>query len=483
MDKLLGFVPDADPTTPGVLTSVTNLIPYENGMKGAPTGSTPSGVPALASACLGGVVVTKLDDTRRILAGTQTKLYELSGGSWSDVSTGAYTGGTDSRWSITQFGNDTVAANLSDTIQRSTGSTFAPVGYAVKAKIVFSVGAFVMALNTSDATYGVSQDRWWCCAAYDASNWTPSVTTMATTGRFVAGPGQVTAGGKLGEYAVAYKEKSIFVGQFVGAPVVWDWVHVPGGDAGCVGQDAWCDIGGAHFIVGNDNLWLFSGSTPTPIGGGVRQWFFDNSSPTSRNKTQCVFDKQNNTVWVFYPSRNATTLDSALVYHLVSKQWGHATLSIESALNYVAAGVTIDDLDDYSATIDGLTGVSFDSQFWLSGGRALAVFNASHQLQTLTGVSASSSMTTGDVGDDDVYTFLSKVRLRFAPGGKPTSATLQTFSKQEEGDSLTVGSTVTMQDGKFDVLQSARFHRGSFNFAGDHKVTGISVALMAEGDA
>jgi len=94
MDKLLGFSPDLDPTTPGVVTACVNFIPYEAGMAGAPSASTPTSTPALAAACVGGVVITKLDDTRRIIAGTATKLYELSGGSWTDVSrAGNYTGG------------------------------------------------------------------------------------------------------------------------------------------------------------------------------------------------------------------------------------------------------------------------------------------------------------------------------------------------------------------------------------------------------
>ena len=484
MDKLLGFVPDADPSVPGVITSCTNFIPYQNGMQGAPTGSTPAGVPALASACIGGVVVTKLDDTRRIFAGTQTKLYELSAGSWADVSTGSYTGGTDSRWAFAQYGNDTLAANLTDVIQRSTGAGFAPIGYALKAKIVFSVGAFVMALNTSDGTYGVSQDRWWCCAAYDASNWTPSVTSLATTGRLVASPGQITAGGKLGEYAVIYKEKSIFVGQYVGAPVVWDFVQVPGGDAGCIGQDAWCDIGGAHFVVGMDNIWLFDGSRPASIADGkVRQWFFDNSNPAYRYKTQCIFDRANNAVWMFYPSRSSTTLDQALVYHLTTQQWGSVTVNVESVLNYISAGVTIDGLTAYSGTIDGLSSYSFDSQFWLAGGRALSIVNTSHQIQLMTGNSASSGFTTGDVGDDDTVSLLSKIRVRFAPGYKPATATAQVFNKMTEGDSLTSGPSGTLNDGKFDVLQSARFHRAAFTFTGNVRVLSVGAEIKPQGNA
>ena len=487
MDKFLGFTPDADPTVPGVITSCTNLIPYVNGMKGAPSASTPASTPALAAACQGAAVVTRLDDTRRILAGTQTKLYELIAGAWSDLSGAVYAGGVDTRWSFAQFGNSTVAANLADTIQRSTssGGAFAAIATAPKAKIVFTVGAFVMALNTVDGTYGTSPNRWWCCASYDETSWTPSVTTLATTGQLVSTQGQIVAGGRLGEYAVAYKDTAIYVGQFVGAPAVWDWIQVPGGQAGCVGQDAWCDIGGAHFIIGQDNIWVFDGSRPEPIGvGQMRQWFYDNSNPSYRYKTQCVFDRQNNLVWAFYCSNGSTSPDQAIVYHTLTKQWGCATLSIESVLNYISSGVTIDGLSSLSSTIDGLSGYSFDSQFWLAGGRALSTINTSHQLQLLTGVSSSSSFTTGDAGDDDRVSLLSRIRLRYAPGYSPASATVSTFTKMVEGDALvSVVSGAVMNDGKFDVLQSGRFHRATFNFTGDVRVLAMGAVITPEGDA
>lgn len=483
MDKLLGFSPDAEPTVAGIITDCQNFIPFEQGMKSAPTLVTPSSTPVLAAACNGAVVVTLLDDTRRIIAGTQTKLYELAGGSWVDRSGAVYTGGTDTRWQFAQFGNSTLASNLTDTIQRSTGAGFTSIATAPKAKIIFSVGAFVMALNTVDGTYGTSQNRWWCCASFDDTSWTPSVSTLATTGQLVGAPGQIVAGGKLGDYAVAYKDKAIFVGQFVGAPIVWDWVQIPGGDAGCVGQDAFCDIGGAHFVVGQDNLWLFDGSRPVPIGQGqVRQWFYNNSNPAYRYKTQCVFERQNNLVWTFYCSTSSTTIDKAMVYHVQTKQWGLIDASVEAILNYISAGATIDGMSAVSATIDGLGSYSFDSQYWLSGGRSLAAFNLSHQLQSFTGVSGVSNFTTGDAGDDEVFTLLSKIRLRFAPGGKPTTATTQTFYKNTLGDALTSGANGALEDGKFDVLQSGRFHRAKFNFTGDTKVLAMGAVLTPQGN-
>jgi hypothetical protein len=59
VDKILGFLPDADPSVAGVLTDCTNLIPFDQGMRGAPSAATPSGVPALAATCKGAAVVTK----------------------------------------------------------------------------------------------------------------------------------------------------------------------------------------------------------------------------------------------------------------------------------------------------------------------------------------------------------------------------------------------------------------------------------------
>lgn len=481
MIQLLGFSPDVEAPTPGMLTDCSQFIPYLTGMEAAPSLQTPSGVPVLADPCQGAAVVTLLDSTRRVFAGAQDALYELVAGAWSDVSRASpYTGGSDSRWSFTQFGNTTVAANRADTIQFSNSGDFADISGAPDAEIVFSVGAFVMALNVNDGAE--KPDGWHCCAAFDVSDWVESTTTQSASGRLVSTPGQLTAGLRLGEYAVAYKTSSIYLGQYVGAPAVWDWLLVPGGEAGCVGKEALCDVDGAHFFVGTDNFWLFDGTRPVPVGDGqVRQWFFDNSDPDSLFKTKCVYDRQQNRVWVFYPSAGSTDCDSALVYHLKNKQWGKADAEIQAVLNYIAPGFTIDGLDTISGTIDGLPDIALDSQYWLSGGRALSVFNTSNQLQSFTGTPGTSSFTTGDAGDDDVVTLLKQVRLRFAAGFRPTTATIATYSKMSSGDEFMPGPTSTINDGKFDVLKSARWHRAVIEMTGVARVTGINPTFVQAG--
>jgi len=481
MIPLVGFAPDADSTTPGVITDCTQFIPYLTGMEGAPGPITPTDTPALTDVCIGAAVAQKLDGTRRILSGTAAGLYDLDGGVWSDVSrVGGYTGGADTRWSFAQFGDATIASNRVEAIQRSTGLAFSDIPGAPKAEIVFSVGAFVMALNVDDGTN--KPDGWHCCAAFNDLDWTESTTTQSASGRLVDSPGQLTAGLRLGEYAVAYKNRTIYLGQYVGSPIVWDWLPVAGGDAGCIGKEAICDIGGAHFFVGEENFWLFDGSRPVPIGDGqVRQWFFDNSDPKLRYRTKCVFEKQTNRIWIFYPKIGSTQCDGVLVYHILSKKWGKADRQVEAAVNYIVPQQSIDGLSAIASTMEDLPVVSFDSQYWTAGGKSVGIFNTSHQLQILAGPSGNSAFTTGDYGDDDQVSLLRKIRLRFAGGFGPTSAQVSTFHKMTSGDSYSSGASGQMMDGKFDILKSARWHQAAFSFSGQVRVIGMSAEFVPSG--
>lgn len=480
---ILQYAPDADPTTPLVLTACQNLVPFEAGYAGAPA-PTPVAAAALAAECRGAVVATKLDGTRRVFAGTQTKLYELTGTMWTDrsASGGSYTGAADSRWSFCQFGDTTIAANLVDPMQSSASGAFAPIVGAPKAKIVISsANNFVIAFNTNDATYGPSPDRWWCSAQNDQTSWAPNVSTGATTARLVAVEGPIQAALPLGNYVIAYKQRGVFLGHFVGAPDGFDFELVPGGEAGCVGPEAVCDIGGAHFFVGNDNFWVFDGTRPLPIGVGViRQTFLNTSSPTYRYLTKVSYDRQKSLVSISYPSLTSSgACDARLVFHVGVKKWGRADAVVQCPLNFIAPGMTINALDSIAATIDALPNIPLDSQYWNAGGQVACYFNSSNQLVSLSGVCQSSSFVTGDMGDDDQVTMVDKLRVRWIDA--PDTATATGFVKMNAGDSLSLGAAGSINDGKFDLRQSARFHRFRVEMTGDHKMSGFAVKPVKVG--
>jgi hypothetical protein len=53
-----------------------------------------------------------------------------------------------------------------------------------------------------------------------------------------------------------------------------------------------------------------------------------------------------------------------------------------------------------------------------------------------------------------------------------------------EGAALTTVNTgVSINDGKFDVLQEGRFHRATFNFTGDVRILGVGAVLRPMGNA
>lgn len=482
MTPLTGFVPDVDVATPGVILEATNVIPHHAGVKGAPVAVAVSGVPVLAAECRNAAVATLLSGLRRIFAGTSAKMYELSGGVWVDVSRGAnYSLGSDDRWSFVQFGNATLCSNKSTTIQRSNGAgAFADISGAPMAAVIVAADGFVLAFNTNEGTYGDSPDRWWCSGINDDTLWTPSVTTQATTGRLVSAPGAITAAKTFGDQVIVYKDRAIFLARYVGAPAVWQFDAIPG-DVGCVGPDAVTDIGPAQIFVGRGDIFYFDGTRPVSIAEGkVRQWFYNNASQQYLYKTTLVHDKQANLVWMFYVSSGSTTgvRDSALVYHLGRQQWGVATLTIEAAMNYVSAGLTFDSIAGLF-TFDTVPSVSFDSQYWLAGGRMTTVFSSAHQMSSLTGTTGASSMTLFDVGDDQQVTKLNRMRVAYL--SDPTSATCTGFVRMSRGSLPQNGGTGTYTNGKFDIRQAARFHRLRVDNVGNWAASGVDFDLATAG--
>ena len=476
MTQLLGFLPDVDAATPGAIVDCTNVIPGPAGMVSAPSTVSVGGVPALVAECRNAAIGTKLDGTRRIFAGTSTNLYELSAGAWGSVSRAAlYSLGADDRWDFTQYGDATLACTKTAVIQRSTAGAFADIATAPMAMAIEAASGFVVAFNTNAGT-----DYWHCCAYLDETSWTVSLSTQATSGRLVSTPGAITAAKSFGDQIVAYKDRSMYLGRYVGTPSVWQWDLIPG-DVGCIGVDAVTDLGGAgHLFVGRADISLFDGTRAQSIAdGSVRQWFYDNLSQAYIYKTQVIHDKQNNLVWIFYPSTASSVCDQALVYHLTTKKWGRVTQTIQCALNYVSAGATIDGLGSFSSTIDGLPSVSLDSQYWLSGGRIMAVMSSANQLSTLTGISGASSMTLFEIGDDQVVTRLSRLRVGYQTA--PTSASVAGSAKMSRGEAYAAGGSGEYAAGKFDLRQSGRFHQATVSAVGRWAAAVVDFDLSSAG--
>lgn len=484
--SLIGYAPDLDQTIQGVITDCSAFVPTEKGMQGAPSAQDPN-IAALASACFGAAAVRKLDNSTRVIAGSATKLFELSGTTWIDRTRavgGNYTLGSDSVWRFAQFGDTTLASVKSDTLQASGLTTFADVTGAPKAAIVETVSNFVFLCDTNEATFGDSTNRWWCSAIRDHTDWTPSIATQSATNTLVSSPGKIFAARRFGDQIVIYKERAMYIGTYVGAPLIWDFQQIPG-EAGCSSQEAVVNIGNAdnpvHIFMGADDFWRFDGARPVPLGGPLRKTVYADLSNAFAYRIKTLHDRVNSRVYFFYPSRAGNgAIDKCVVYHYRNNTWGRDDRTIQATLEYISGGLTYDTWDAVYPTYNDLpTNISYDSPFWTSGQTTPGFFSTSNKLNSLDGVSMTSSFTTGDLGDDDNFYLLNRVKPVWLTS--PTSATMTNFYKNSEGDALTTDFTITMSSSRFDLLRAARWHRLQFNMSGANIVSKLDLKYQPDG--
>ena len=479
MIPITGFLPDADSTSQGVILDADSIIPTVRGSyKSAPSMEN-AGIAALSSECLGIAALQMLDNSTRVVAGTDTGLFEASGAVWNDVSkAGGYATGTK-RWHFGMFGNITLACNGQDPLQASdSGADFADVAGSPSCQVFDVSQGFVMMGATDEGTYGFQGDRWWCSAIYDYTDWTPDVATQATTGRLVDSPGSIRAMKALGASFIAYKDNAMFVGSYVGTPLVWTWQLLPT-SIGASSQGAVAKVPSVgHIFIGQEDIYVFDGSgLPQPIGTGIKEWFFADLAQQYKNNIYSVVDKRNSNVWFFYPRNDSDEGNptGAIIYNWRARKWGVWRGEVQAAVEFITGDITFD-------TVTGIfddTEIAFDSPFWTNSTDIPSVVDATNTVRMLTGNAIACNVTFGDVGDDVMFTRLGRVKMRFLQA--PTSATMTHQHKRNLGDSLINGTTSTMRDNKFDFLKSARWHRVTTRLVGDCEFSAVAYDLRANG--
>lgn len=484
MIPLAGFFPDADDHTEGVITDVEMMLPTLRGYKGAP--SLVAVTDALAAQCRGAAYVIKLDGTSRTFAGTQTKLYELSGSSWTDISrtnppsaANDYTGSTDSAWRFAQFGDVTLAVNGTDNFQYSNGTgDFNDLAGAPKAQFIDTVGGFVMVANYNDGTDTPDGVFW--SAYLDYTDWTPDIATQCGNLRLLDTPGEVTGLKRLGQYAVAYKANSMYLGVNNGPPVLWGFTLVSG-EIGAVSHESIVSIETAHFFISDNDIYVFDGTRPSSISMGIREWFFSDLNPDYAYKVRGVHDKANSLIYWYYPSIASTgALDSCIVYNYKTQKWGKADRNVEACMEFLTGAITYTGLETDYPTYDVFPSVSYSSPFWTNASFNMAVVGTDHIVYTLNGASTSSSLTTGAIGDDVVTMLIQRVQPRFS--NDPTSGSMVNYYRMTDGANYTTDATSTLTSGRFDVLRDARWHKFKTSYTGDVEVVGHTYRFTRGGD-
>lgn len=239
--KLVGFAPDLDPSTPGIFQTCNNVVPTLIGFRSAAS-PVSAGLPTLVQPAQGSALISRLDGTDRQFAGTASHIFENTGGSWVDQSrSGGYSVGTGDQWRFAAFGNESLAVNGTDVLQASLDGAFTNVPVALQSITVTAGGtgytsAPTVTISAPNLLSGIQ-----ATATSTVSGGAVTGITITNAGTGYYNPPTITISGGAGSGAAA-------TAQLVSAPV------------------------GKIIFVANGQVFVCNCSSPPQVAGG-NFWF------------------------------------------------------------------------------------------------------------------------------------------------------------------------------------------------------------------
>lgn len=411
--KVIGYaewLPDLpDWNNPGA-TVATNCIPAPNSYRPFPGSTAVS--EAMAERVQGAFACTDNDGNTVVFAGTATKLYKFTNAdsTWEDVSGATYATEADGFWSFAKFGTRIIATNFVDDVQSfvlGSSTDFAALGGSPpRAKFVAVAGEQVFLGRLSTDPQGIA----WC--GIDApTSWSSSQTTLADSQSLVGDGGHVT-GLVGGDYVTVFQERSIFRGDFIGAPVIWQFRNVVQ-NRGCKAPQSIIPVNQSAFFLADDGFYMWTGVGVQGIGKNkVDKTFYSLLDDDYLYRINGTVDPINSLVmWGFPSGATAGTPNRILIFNYSIGRWSQITgVEYELLFPDLSKGYTLEQLDAINASLDALP-FSLDSRAWTGGNLLLAAFNTDHKLVAFTSTYLAATLETAEyeLGGPD-RAFISNIR-------------------------------------------------------------------------
>lgn len=502
----LVYAPDGDPSKSGVIIAGAGMRPSVNGFEQWPEKKA-YGWSALAATATSAYLHVYHTDSR-IIAGTTTKLYEMSrtgtgtytvtdvskgGGSYTAPSWTGYVGseGDPGPWAFTSFGAYCIASNKFNTpmqVQTAKGGAFADLTGSPPCSTLTTFKNFVVAGNCGDygSVTGTNDMVAWS-ALGDHTNWVPSPTTQAGYQQVLDVPGRIVCVKPLGDAVVVYKESGIWLMRYVGPPNVFSFQMIDnrnGPLAYTLSYTPVIDIGHAHVFVSKDAICVFDGSTVRRLSDGVlsKQYTTINGYGYNQFPACTITHDILNGDLIFWPNNRfdvsnnsgSVTLQSIPAYNYKMGKWGTGPLN---------AGVYVNCALEFSQPVmnSGSAGTdSFNCHpfFWDADDKLYRIGPAGQsegwqQMQVWTQVGNHGQALT----IRRVMPVFNYVQTSVSPGLAYIANTL--YRAKPQGDTGVInGSTGTWSTsrGCFDLMSAGYWHSFGLNIpAGTQETTGYEL--------
>lgn len=480
MPRLLGFAPDSEVRTEGALLSCSNLVPTRKGFASVRALNS-LGALALETPAHGmGCITTGLG--RFIYAGTVDKIYKYAEPDWQRVSRLVpYIAAP--HWMFTNFGDVVLAASGVNKIQSLPNvvgqpfDRFDDIPEAPKAKLVVVSNGFVLAFSIEG-----NPDGWACSALYDHLTWVPNAAKQSANGRLIDSMGEIVAALPLGDGVAVYKKNVVYLATYVGAPsqnIIWAFERVSK-EAGALSSTSVADIGGKHFIVGQNDFFIFDGSRPYRLEAPVKEWFFRRLHKKKVDSVVCFFDETTRCVYISFCDKTLSdTNNTTLVYNIDTQCWGKIDFGANVSGAFYSIGITYDALGERFRVYNDLTADVFDEIGFSEVFSSPKFFNADNVLCDMSGAPLDSKLETWIAGD---YSDISRV-LRVLPEftTAPQASTLTHLYADHPTKPFRSFNETGLVNGLYYTNLSSRWHQFKITTKGLFEITSLDLDAIFAG--
>ena len=385
----------ADFKNPGALQAI-NAVPSASGYEPVQSLSVISD--ALGARPRGAIQARDKNLTVFQYAGDATKLYQFSDQTWSDVSNGTYTTGSEENWEFVKWKNKILATNFSDDPQSITfgDANFADLVTTFTARHIAVINNFVVVGNLNDDSDGLVPNRVKWSHFNDETSWTVSAANLSDIQDLATGGAiQKIVGG---EFGVVLTRKSVWRMSFAGAPTVFEFDEVLPGigtlSPGSVVRDG--DI--VYFLSDKGFFALVNGTQATPIGANkIDQFVLNELDQSNLHRISGVADPNSKRIYWALPLSGNTSgrPNKIVVFDSSLGRWSIIEDEIELLWSAGGTGFTLDGLDDFMLGSELVTNGAFAADTdWTKGtGWTISGGTATHGTGTASDIEQSISVT------------------------------------------------------------------------------------------
>jgi hypothetical protein len=279
-----------------------------------------------------------------------------------------------------------------------------------------------------------------------------------------------------GEYGLIFLERAIYRMSYSGSPFFFQFDAISR-SLGCISNGSIAQYGNLTYFLADDGFYVCDGQSTKSIGlEKVNRWFFENAIPgeipTAMSATVDPINKL--VIWKFNGTFGGKFL---LMYSIDLAKWSYAETTATSIAFALTPSATLEQVDNYSASIDALD-ISLDSRVF-AGGQLLFAGVSGEKIISFSGQPKTATISTGDIDVGRSTIMLAK------PIVDNGSANIAVASRDALTEQVEFGTAIPADaENRVSLRSNGDYHRLSLTPTGPSWKTavGLEVDFVKQGN-